>query len=101
VGSLLIFLASSSNPLPTSPCKQGEELMRPMLWPPPLLAGEGWGGIALDLLASSSSPLPTSPCKQGRSWHLTHAEHLSFLQFAELRLYAAPIHSVDMPDQRQ
>ena len=31
---------------------------------PPLLAGEGWGGVALSLKVKSH-PLPTSPCKQG------------------------------------
>jgi cysteine synthase len=32
----------------------------------PCNAGEGWGGVALDLqLKSKANPLPTSPCKQG------------------------------------
>jgi len=31
---------------------------------PPLRAGEGRGGVALDLL-EPKPPLPTSPCKQG------------------------------------
>jgi len=35
---------------------------------PPLLAGEGWGGVALDSLLAQDQklhPLPASPCKQG------------------------------------
>jgi hypothetical protein len=34
-----------SNPLPASPCEQGEEFKPSQL--PPLLAGEGWGGVRL------------------------------------------------------
>ena len=32
---------------------------------PPLLAGEGWGGVLLIFRASPDNPLPTSPCQQG------------------------------------
>ena len=49
-------------PLPTSPCMQEEEQKAAL---PPLLAGEGWGGVAPDLIASLSNSLPTSPCLQG------------------------------------
>ena len=30
---------------------------------PPLLAGEGWGGVKH--ASERANPLPTSPCKQG------------------------------------
>ena len=32
---------------------------------PPLLAGKGWGGVALRLEDQKLHHLPTSPCKQG------------------------------------
>jgi hypothetical protein len=32
---------------------------------PPLLAGEGWGGVALRPGDQELHPLPTCPCKQG------------------------------------
>ena len=32
---------------------------------PPLLAGEGWGGVALRWKIQSLAPHPTSPSKEG------------------------------------
>jgi hypothetical protein len=63
VGALLIFPASPDNPLPTSPCTQGEG---PKLALPPLhrRGGLGWGPLLI-FPASPSNPLPTSPSKQG------------------------------------
>ena len=35
-------------------------------WLPPLLAGEGWGGVRPAMIRPARAyPLPASPCKQG------------------------------------
>ncbi len=55
-------LRQRHNPLPTSPCAQGEGQKQPAVLHllhtgeqpavlPPLRAGEGWGGVAFDLVS--------------------------------------------------
>ena len=84
----MIFFGEERNPTPALPCEQGRErslgavLVGPateqsanvelaspspsvVLLLPPLLAGEGWGGVALDLPANPHIPLPTSPFSPG------------------------------------
>ncbi len=68
-GALLISLATRRNPLPTSPCRQGEELGGASHVPhvlPPLRSrgGLGWGALSI-FPATRRYPLPTSPCRQG------------------------------------
>jgi len=60
---------SKALPPPNLPLQAGGGAMQEQPHPapalPPLLAGKGWGGVALRLEDQKLYPLPTSPCKQG------------------------------------
>jgi hypothetical protein len=108
------------HPLPTSPCKQGEEQNRrsgfalllcsaallcrfalPLCSAacstallPPLLAGEGWGGVALRAEDQKPHPLPTSPCKQGEEQNRRSGFALLLCSAALLCCFALPLCSL-------
>ena len=64
---------------------------------PPLLAGEGWGGVALCFKDQKRHPLPTSPCKQGEEQSRNRSRSRS-----STALYASPLsslHSSGLPSR--